>query len=147
TMAGVVVGTPAYMAPEQAVQDPVSPATDLYSLAIILYEMVLGAPPFRSDRTLDLIQMQVREIPDVPHRLLPSLPALLVKGLEKRPADRIASAAEFLAALNQVEAELAVAGSFFGAGAAADLTAAGPGPARVTAKLDAPSGASARPLA
>jgi len=113
TIAGAIVGTPAYMAPEQAVQDPVSPATDLYSLTIIFYEMMVGHLPFRSERALDLVKMQIHDEPPIPDGLLPGLKDLLRKGLAKSPEERFPDAEAFRTAFDAAMGEARACGSFY----------------------------------
>jgi len=99
TTAATVLGTPAYMAPEQTQQaGNVTPSSDVYGLGATLYHLVCGCPPFHSPDVPDLIR-QIRESEPVPpHRLVSSvstdLSAVCLKCLEKRPEDRYASAAE-----------------------------------------------------
>src|SRR5207302_10762853 len=91
TQTGTVMGTPSYMAPEQAdgrTRD-VGPATDVYALGVILYEMLTGRPPFLGASLLETLE-QVRQMDPVPPRQLqPTLPrdleAICAKCLEKRP--------------------------------------------------------------
>src|SRR5262249_51449607 len=98
TATGMVVGTPSYMAPEQAegAAKKISPATDVWALGAILYELVTGQPPFRSETPLQTLQRVRHEEPIPPTRLRPNVPrdmnALCLKCLEKEPARRYASA-------------------------------------------------------
>ena len=91
TGTGVLVGTPGYMAPEQAVGDPdaIGPAADIYSLGAILYHMLTGRPPFRPASPVDVILM-VREQDPLPPRLLNpgvdrDLELIALKCLQKPP--------------------------------------------------------------
>ncbi len=99
TRTGEVLGTPSYMAPEQAHgKKDVGPAADIYALGAILYECLTGRPPFIGDAPLAILD-QVRSQPPVPpSRLRPNLPVPLVKlclkCLAKKPEERYASAAE-----------------------------------------------------
>jgi serine/threonine-protein kinase len=100
TQTGAVMGTPSYMAPEQAAGrgEQVGYRSDIYALGAILYELLTGRPPFRAASTLETL-MQVVDAPPAPPRLLngaiPSdLEAVCLKCLEKSPADRYASAKE-----------------------------------------------------
>ena len=101
--AGVIVGTAAYMAPEQALGQPVDGRADLYALGVLLYELTTGRVPFSGDDPLTTISQHVHA-PVVPPRVLrPDIPraleAIIVRLLAKDPAQRFSSAAETRAAL------------------------------------------------
>ncbi len=110
TKAGVVMGTPHYMAPEQAIgSKEVDHRVDLYALAVVLFECLTGTLPFEADSELRLIQMQAHAPPpDLLERApwIPKPVAEVVKrALAKRPQDRYASAAEIVKALEQAYAQ------------------------------------------
>lgn len=92
TATGVVVGTPLYMAPEQAQGRPASPATDRYALAVVAYEILAGRPPFEGDNPLSLMHQHVSSpAPALSSRVggLPAgLDAVLAAALSKDPARR-----------------------------------------------------------
>ncbi|HEY1556768.1 MAG TPA: serine/threonine-protein kinase [Kofleriaceae bacterium] len=98
---GQIVGTPAYMSPEQARGDTVDPRTDLYALAAVAYRALTGQPPFAAREVADTLYRVVHTAPTRPSRLV-SLPRdvelVLAIGLAKRAADRFANSGELVAA-------------------------------------------------
>jgi eukaryotic-like serine/threonine-protein kinase len=104
TGTGVSIGTPTYMAPEQATGEPVDQRADLYSLGALGYEMLAGEPPFRGSTAQALIAAHVsRTAPSLAEArgaVPPELAAAIHRCLEKRPADRFQRAEELLAALD-----------------------------------------------
>jgi Tol biopolymer transport system component/tRNA A-37 threonylcarbamoyl transferase component Bud32 len=105
TDGGVVIGTPCYMAPEQIAADPaVDSRADLYALGVVAYEMLVGQPPFTSASRQEILAAQLGESPVPVRTRRPDVPApladLVMKCLEKRPADRWHSAGEVLERLN-----------------------------------------------
>jgi tRNA A-37 threonylcarbamoyl transferase component Bud32 len=105
-----IFGTAGYISPEQAMGEPVGPASDLYSLGVVLYEMLTGELPFTADNSIAVCMKHVTEPPRPPKQLNPDvsegMDALVVKLLAKRPADRYAGAAELLNELERVRAGL-----------------------------------------
>jgi len=103
TVTGGVLGTPAYMSPEQVEGQPAGPASDLYSLGVILYEMVTGALPFPGASPLSAAVRRLREEPPRPSLLRPGLDPLwertILRCLARDPAERFRSAGEVVIAL------------------------------------------------
>jgi serine/threonine-protein kinase len=107
TQAGVSVGTPAYMSPEQAVGEEVDGRSDLYSLGCVLYEMLAGEPPFTGPSAQAVIAKRFVQVPADITALREGVPRpvarALQRALSRTPMDRPGSAAELLAALREVE--------------------------------------------
>jgi serine/threonine-protein kinase len=103
TSTGAVMGTPLYMAPEQAMGEPTDHRADIYALGVILYEMLAGRPPFEGSTYGALITKVLTSDAPLLSDLKPSLPRSLVaathRALEKEPARRFASCAEMSAAI------------------------------------------------
>jgi tetratricopeptide (TPR) repeat protein len=100
-----VVGTPAYMAPEQVEGGAITGAADIYALGIVLFEMVTGVRPFSGDSPLSTAVKRLREPPPSPRSIVPSLDpawdAAILRCLARRPEDRFASAGDLAAALEE----------------------------------------------
>ena len=96
TQAGVVMGTPAYMSPEQVAGRPVDHRTDLFSLGVLLYEMASGERPFRGDSSAELASAILRDTPrpvsEIRTDLTPELARVIRRCLEKDPRQRIQTA-------------------------------------------------------
>ena len=110
TQAGMMVGTVAYMPPEQALGGKVDTRSDLYGLGATLYEMVCGRPPFSGHDPVAVISQHLNTPPVAPSFHNPSLPpalnALILKLLAKNPQDRPSSAEEVLAALQSLREQV-----------------------------------------
>jgi serine/threonine-protein kinase len=109
TASGAVFGTPEYMAPEQARGAPLTGKADLYAVGCVLYEMLVGDPPF-DGATPDLILKHIREIPSPPSRRAPHVPQALdevvIQLLDKDPAKRHADAYHLYEELRKVAESL-----------------------------------------
>jgi serine/threonine protein kinase len=107
TGSGAVMGTPAYMSPEQARAKPVDGRSDLFSVGVLLYRLLTGKLPFDGDTTIALLTALAVDTPDAPRALNPAVPpeldALVMKLLCKDPAGRYQTAGELAAALLAIE--------------------------------------------
>jgi serine/threonine protein kinase len=106
TTTGALIGTPTYMSPEQGLGAEITPASDIYSLGVILYELLAGKVPFSADTTpLAIIHKQIYEPPPPPCSLRPDLPQpaeqVVLKALAKDPLGRYQSGRELVRALEQ----------------------------------------------
>ena len=103
TAEGMIIGTPAYLSPEQAQGLPLDYRTDLYSLGVVLYEMATGQLPFNSDDIPALLMQHVRQNPTPPRAHAPDVPlaleSVILKALEKNPTHRFQSGEALAAAL------------------------------------------------
>jgi serine/threonine protein kinase len=97
-LTGTMVGTPAYMAPEQVSGKSVDYRTDIYALGLILYEVFTGKPAFQAENAVAVALKQMRESPVPPHEIDPTIPVsierAILKCLEKEPPKRFQSVAE-----------------------------------------------------
>jgi serine/threonine-protein kinase len=98
TRSGAMLGTVEYVAPEQARGEPATPASDLYQLGIVLYEMATGQPPFQGDNPIAIAKQHVESLPQPPSRINPRIPPALdraiLHAISKDPARRPSSGAE-----------------------------------------------------
>lgn len=98
TTRGTLVGTPPYMSPEQANDSELDARSDLYSMGIVMYQMLTGRVPFESKNLVNLLMQHLEDQPTPPSKLRkgvnPALEAVCLKALQKKPADRFASARE-----------------------------------------------------
>jgi serine/threonine-protein kinase len=127
TETGSIMGTAQYLSPEQARGDAVSAQSDLYSIGIVLYEMLAGRVPFEGESAVAIALKQVGEAPVPPSAynaaVSPALEAVVLRALEKDPAARFEDADAFITALEAAEAEPAATA------VAAGATAVGLAPA------------------
>jgi eukaryotic-like serine/threonine-protein kinase len=108
TETGSVMGTAQYLSPEQAQGKPVDERSDLYSIGIVLYELLTGRVPFDAESPVSVALMQVSEAPVPPMEVNPEVPpaldAVVLRAMEKDPARRYQDADEFIAALESARA-------------------------------------------
>src|SRR5215217_9138473 len=109
TETGSIMGTAQYLSPEQAQGQPVSPRSDLYSIGVMLYELLTGRVPFDAESPVTIALKHVSEPPVPPAERNPAIPpaleAVVLRALEKDPARRFADADEFAAALEEARAQ------------------------------------------
>jgi serine/threonine protein kinase len=109
TATGTVLGTAAYISPEQAVGDPATPASDRYALAVVAFELLTGERPFRAENFAAQARAHVEDPPPPASSLNPDLPRavdrVLSRALAKDPKDRFATASEFVDELDKALSE------------------------------------------
>ena len=110
---GAVMGTAQYLSPEQARGGQVTAASDLYSVGIVLYEMLTGKVPFTGDSAVEIAMKHVNELPEPPSsrvpRITPELDQVVLRAIAKSPVDRYQSAEDFDADLSRAVQGLPVA--------------------------------------
>jgi beta-lactam-binding protein with PASTA domain/tRNA A-37 threonylcarbamoyl transferase component Bud32 len=110
TEVGAIMGTAQYLSPEQAQGHAVNEASDLYSIGVVLFEMLTGRPPFEGDSAVAIALKHVNQPPPSPREFRPEIPpdleAVVLKALAKRPEDRYSDADSFIRDLEAVERRL-----------------------------------------
>ena len=113
TEAGSIMGTAQYLSPEQARGAPVTASSDLYSVGIVLYEMLTGKVPFTGDSAIEIAMKHLNDVPKPPSKIRPEIPdeldQVVLRALAKAPEDRYQTAEEFSEDLHRVEAGLPLA--------------------------------------
>ena len=140
TETGSIMGTAQYLSPEQAQGHGVTAQSDLYSIAVILYEMLSGRVPFEGDSAVSIALKHINERPpalsSVRPDIHPGLEAVVMRGLAKQPAQRFSDADEFIAALEEVKRQIQS-----GEAQGQDTMLFGPPPVAVTEEAPPPLGA------
>jgi len=110
TRPGVAMGTPEYMAPEQAAGYPADPRSDIYAVGSIMYEMLCGAPPYEGDNVMEVLHKKANEPPrslfELRPGLVPSVVALVERAMARLPDNRPASMADLAHEIRSLEAAL-----------------------------------------
>ncbi|MGD8624234.1 MAG: protein kinase, partial [Anaerolineae bacterium] len=108
TASGAIIGTPAYMSPEQSMGQPVDPRCDIYSLGVVLYELVTGRVPFEAETPLAVLLKHINDPLPPPRQLEPDLPEVvervILKAMAKAPEDRFQRAGAMVDALAEAVA-------------------------------------------
>ena len=107
TMTDKAIGTVYYISPEQASGKKVDTRTDIYSLGVLMYEMVTGKLPFNADSPVSVALMHVKDQPKKPSEIVPNIPKgleqIILAAMEKRPDKRIQSASQMLRLIDRVK--------------------------------------------
>jgi serine/threonine protein kinase len=110
TRPGVAMGTPEYMAPEQAAGHPADPRSDIYAVGSIMYEMLCGAPPYEGDNVMEVLHKKANEPPqalaELRPALTPAIVALVERAMARAPDDRPRSMADLAYEIHVVETSL-----------------------------------------
>jgi DNA helicase-2/ATP-dependent DNA helicase PcrA len=110
TRSGIIMGTVKYMSPEQVLGRRIDLRSDIFSFAVVLYEMLTGACPFANDNDIDTMHAIIHQDPKPPHAIRPELPraleAVLAKALAKEPKQRYQTIKEFAAAIGALKRDL-----------------------------------------
>src|SRR5260221_1851509 len=103
TASGMAIGTPGYMAPEQSLGVPIDGRADIYSLGVMVYEMLAGRVPFSAETPMAVILKHINDpVPEITKanpKLPPSVSVVIQRAMAKRPEERFATASDFARAL------------------------------------------------
>ncbi|HVE87185.1 MAG TPA: protein kinase, partial [Myxococcales bacterium] len=119
TQAGVFLGSPQYMAPEQA-RNLADPRSDIYSLGVVIYQIMMGRPPFMAEQSIDVIVKHMKEAPPPFSQVRPDLEippeveAVVMRCLEKDPAKRYQTMDELLEGMRRASSSAGISGLFSG---------------------------------
>ncbi|MEN9937890.1 MAG: hypothetical protein RLZZ387_4469 [Chloroflexota bacterium] len=112
TQPGMLLGTPAYLSPEQALGEPLTPAADIYALGVLTYQLLTGQVPFEAPTPMAVLRMHANTTPRPPSQLSRDLPAAVdaavLRALAKSPADRFPTAGAFAQALSSAFAQTVI---------------------------------------